>query len=117
MIGASVVRVAAMWGGAGSAGGVAGVAWAKTRAGATAGASDTDGGHCITPRMATPDRLVERLAELISFDTQNPDGDERPLVQRLAGELRALGASTVDEVEVGDHAYVYARFGGDTPRL
>jgi acetylornithine deacetylase len=67
--------------------------------------------------MATADRLVERLAELISFDTRNPDGDERPLVQRLAGELRALGAATVDEVEVGEHAYVYARFGSDDPRL
>ena len=61
--------------------------------------------------------LVERLAELVSFDTRNPEGDERPLVHRLAGELRALGALTVDEVEVGDHAYVYARFGGERPTL
>ena len=67
--------------------------------------------------MATTDRLVERLAELISFDTRNPDGDERPLVQRLGAELRALGAATVEVVEVDDHAYVYARFGADTPRV
>ena len=67
--------------------------------------------------MTTTDRLVERLAELISFDTRNPDGDERPLVQRLATELRALGAVTVEEVDVGDHAYVYARFGGPHPRV
>ncbi|HEX3903013.1 MAG TPA: M20/M25/M40 family metallo-hydrolase [Polyangia bacterium] len=61
--------------------------------------------------------LVDRLAELVSFDTQNPAGEERPLVHRLAGELAALGARTVDEVEVGDHAYVYARFGEGPPRL
>src|SRR5881394_3610434 len=67
--------------------------------------------------MATTDRLVERLAELISFDTRNPEGDEWPLVQRLAAELRALGATSVDQVEVGDHGYVYARFGDGTPRL
>jgi acetylornithine deacetylase len=61
--------------------------------------------------------MVERLAELVSFDTRNPDGDERPLVKRLAGELRALGAASVDEVDVGDHGYVYARFGSDRPRV
>ncbi|HEY6477058.1 MAG TPA: M20/M25/M40 family metallo-hydrolase, partial [Polyangia bacterium] len=61
--------------------------------------------------------LVDRLAELVSFDTQNPEGEERPLVHRLAGELAALGARTVDEVAVGDHAYVYACFGDEPPRL
>ena len=61
--------------------------------------------------------LVDRLAELVSFDTQNPDGEERPLVHRLAGELAALGARTVDEVAVGEHSYVYARFGEEVPRL
>ena len=39
-----------------------------------------------------PGSLVDRLAELVSFDTQNPDGEERPLVHRLARELAALGA-------------------------
>jgi acetylornithine deacetylase len=61
--------------------------------------------------------LMERLAELVSFDTQNPDGEERPLVHRLAAELTGLGARTVDAVDVGDHAYVYARFGAEPPRL
>jgi acetylornithine deacetylase len=61
--------------------------------------------------------LVERLAELVSFDTQNPEGEERPLVRRLGVELKTLGAVTVEEVEVGDHAYVYARFGSESPRL
>jgi acetylornithine deacetylase len=67
--------------------------------------------------MGTADRMVERLAELISFDTRNPDGDEHPLLQRLAAELRRLGASSIDEVDVGEHAYVYARFGAGPPRV
>ena len=61
--------------------------------------------------------LVDRLAELVSFDTQNPEGEERPLVARLGAELRAMGAAAVDEVEVGEHAYVYARFGAERPGL
>ena len=61
--------------------------------------------------------LMDRLAELVSYDTQNPDGEERPLIQRLGAELRALGAASVEEVEVGEHGYVYARFGNETPRL
>src|SRR2546423_864512 len=61
--------------------------------------------------------LAERLAELVSFDTQNPDGEERPLALRLAAELKGLGARTVDQVDVGEHAYVYARFGQELPRL
>jgi acetylornithine deacetylase len=64
-----------------------------------------------------PMALVDRLAELVSFDTQNPMGEERPLVLRLGAELRALGARAVEEVDVGDHAYVYARFGEGTPKL
>ena len=84
-------------------------AWASTNA-RTQRRATRAAGHCITPGDE-PHRLVERLAELVSFDTQNPDGDERPLVRRLGAELRALGAATVDEVDVGDHAYVYARFG------
>jgi acetylornithine deacetylase len=61
--------------------------------------------------------LAERLAELVSFDTQNPDGDELPLVHKLAGDLTGLGAASVEEVEVGDHAYVYARFGAAPPEV
>jgi acetylornithine deacetylase len=61
--------------------------------------------------------LAERLAELVSFDTQNPDGDEKPLVHKLAQDLTGLGAAFVEEVEVGDHAYVYARFGATPPAV
>jgi acetylornithine deacetylase len=61
--------------------------------------------------------LPERLAELVSFDTQNPDGEEKPLVHKLAQDLEGLGASSVAEVDVGDHAYVYARFGVERPTL
>jgi acetylornithine deacetylase len=61
--------------------------------------------------------LLDRLAELVSFDTQNPSGEELPLVRQLGRELKALGAAVVDEVEVGEHAYVYARFGAARPTL
>jgi acetylornithine deacetylase len=61
--------------------------------------------------------LGERLAELVSFDTQNPDGEEMPLVRKLAEDLSALGAAAVETVEVGEHAYVYARFGDGPPAL
>ena len=61
--------------------------------------------------------LADRLAELVSYDTQNPSGHERPLCDKLAADLRALGAATVEVEDVGGHAYVVARFGGGTPRL
>jgi acetylornithine deacetylase len=61
--------------------------------------------------------LTERLARLISFDTQNPSGDEHPMVDFLAGELRALGATMVVVRPVGTHAWVYARFGQRPPEL
>jgi acetylornithine deacetylase len=61
--------------------------------------------------------LATRLTELVSFDTQNPAGDERPLVNLLAHQLRGLGAATVDVRDVGAHAFVYARFGTGRPRL
>lgn len=61
--------------------------------------------------------LAARLAKLVAFDTQNPAGDERPLVDALAGELRELGAAAVDVRAVGEHAFVYARFGRGTPRV
>jgi acetylornithine deacetylase len=61
--------------------------------------------------------LVDRLTELVSFDTQNPSGHERPLCDRLAVELRALGAASVEVVDVDGHAYVYACFGDQPPRL
>jgi acetylornithine deacetylase len=61
--------------------------------------------------------LPERLAELVAFDTQNPDGDERPLVRELGRQLKALGAASVEEATVEGHAYVYARFGAAPPAL
>jgi acetylornithine deacetylase len=71
--------------------------------------------------MVMPMSLRDRLTELVSFDTQNPSGRERPLCDRLAGELRALGAATVEvadvPTDVAQHAYVYARFGAGAPRL
>ncbi len=61
--------------------------------------------------------LTARLSELVSFDTQNPSGDERPMVAALGRQLGALGAHAVDVIEVGAHAMVYARFGAARPRV
>ena len=61
--------------------------------------------------------LTARLAELVAFDTQNPSGDERPMVALLARHLEELGAARVDVRDVGSHAFVYARFGSSRPRL
>ena len=61
--------------------------------------------------------LVERLAQLISFDTQNPSGDEAPMVAFLADALRALGADQISTHALGRHAAVYARFGARPPEL
>jgi acetylornithine deacetylase len=62
------------------------------------------------------DGIARRLAELVGFDTQNPSGDERPLVDRLAAELRELGADSVETFAAGRHHAVLARFGA-SPRL
>ena len=43
--------------------------------------------------------LVKRLSEWVAFDTQNPSGDERPMVAELGRELAALGADTVEMSE------------------
>lgn len=62
--------------------------------------------------------LGARLGSLIAFDTQNPSGDERPMLRALAAELTALGASLVASENVGErHGYVYARFGDAVPTL
>ncbi|HVR63032.1 MAG TPA: M20/M25/M40 family metallo-hydrolase [Polyangia bacterium] len=62
--------------------------------------------------------LVSRLAALIAFDTQNPSGDERPLLDALGAELTALGAARVVREDVGERrGFVYARFGQAAPRL
>lgn len=67
--------------------------------------------------MPSSAALKRRLAKLVAFDTQNPTGDERPLVDALAVELRALGAAAVETFTVGRHHAVYARFGDERPRL
>src|ERR1022692_2920566 len=103
ILGGWAVRVATRCGRGGRGIAVGSVAADSASTSATRAAEvNTGAGHCITAAMA----LVDRLAELVSFDTQNPEG-----------ELGALGARSVDEVEVGDHAYVYARFGTELPRL
>jgi acetylornithine deacetylase len=61
--------------------------------------------------------LSDRLAELVSFDSQNPSGDERPLVALLARQLGELGAARIETREVDGHAFVYASFGAERPRL
>ncbi len=66
--------------------------------------------------MSTEERLRARLAELVAFDTQNPTGDEGPLVAKLAVELSAAGASRVETFSVGGHHAVLATF-GSAPRL
>lgn len=68
--------------------------------------------------MASPEEaLVRRLAGLVAFDTQNPAGDERPMVEALSTELWGLGAREVEVLPVGRHASVYARFGDQTATL
>jgi len=66
--------------------------------------------------MSRPDRLRSLLAELVAFDTQNPSGDERAMVQRLAVELDALGAARVEAFAAGEHHGVFAVF-GSSPSL
>jgi acetylornithine deacetylase len=67
--------------------------------------------------MVDPRALHRRLAELVAFDTQNPSGDERPLAEKLALDLRALGGSGVETFITGGHASTYARFGASRARL
>lgn len=66
--------------------------------------------------MASPESIVRRLADLVATDTQNPTGDERPLVTKLASELLAARASRVETFSVGRHHAVFAAF-GDSPRV
>ncbi|MGA3119941.1 MAG: M20/M25/M40 family metallo-hydrolase [Polyangiaceae bacterium] len=60
--------------------------------------------------------LRRRLADLVAVDTQNPSGDERPVIAKLAAELRALGASAVETFSVERHHAVFAVF-GPSPRI
>jgi acetylornithine deacetylase len=66
--------------------------------------------------MASVDALAQRLAGLVAFDTQNPSGDERPLVDKLGADLAALGADGIETFTEGRHHAVLARFGA-RPRL
>jgi len=61
--------------------------------------------------MPLPDRLRSLLAGLVAFDTQNPSGDERAMVQSLATQLGALGAARVEAFAAGAHHGVFAVFG------
>ncbi len=61
--------------------------------------------------------LIKRLADLVAFDTQNPTGNERPMIDKLSADLTAVGAHTVETFETSGHHAVYARFGAGTPRL
>src|SRR5689334_7906265 len=72
--------------------------------------------------MSASEPVVALLAELIGFDTRNPEGDERPMAVRLRDELARRGPDAVQLVDVPreggparPRAYVYARWG--TPRL
>jgi acetylornithine deacetylase len=66
--------------------------------------------------MSSSDPLRRRLADLVAIDTQNPTGDEAPLVAALAKDLGALGASRVETFAAGRHHAVFAAF-GPAPRL
>jgi acetylornithine deacetylase len=66
--------------------------------------------------MPSEESLKRRLAELVAADTQNPTGDERLLVDKLAAELRLLGADDVEIFGAGSHHAVLARFGA-SPRV
>jgi acetylornithine deacetylase len=67
--------------------------------------------------MPASSRAQERLAELVAFDTRNPDGDERPLAEKLARDLTALGARTTEVFSTAGHHSVFARFGTQDPTL
>ena len=66
--------------------------------------------------MAPNETLKQRLAELVAFDTQNPAGDEEPLVKKLAADLRHVGATQVETFTRERHHAVLARF-GSAPRV
>jgi len=68
-------------------------------------------------RMKASSRVESRLAELVAFDTRNPGGDERALAEKLARDLTALGARTVEVFASAGHHSTFARFGQQTPTL
>jgi acetylornithine deacetylase len=66
--------------------------------------------------MSSSDSLRRRLSDLVAADTQNPSGDEAPLVAALAKDLSALGASRIETFAAGRHRAVFAAF-GPSPRV
>lgn len=61
-------------------------------------------------------RCTELLSQFIAYPTENPGGDELGLCARLADELKARQADSVEVVEVerpgrAHGGYVFARFG------
>ena len=67
--------------------------------------------------MQASSRVQERLAELVAFDTRNPGGDESALADKLARDLSALGARTVEVFASAGHTSTFARFGAHEPTL
>lgn len=70
------------------------------------------------PALVDPtEQIVRRLGALVAIDTQNPTADERPLAEMLAADLRDLGATSVEILEVEGHFSTFARFGSKPARL
>ena len=61
--------------------------------------------------------LVQRLSELVAFDSQNPSGDDRPICEWLRRELTSLGAEQVVLESLGRTGFVYAAFGHEPSLL
>jgi acetylornithine deacetylase len=55
--------------------------------------------------------LIQLLRKLVAIPTANPGGEERRMCDLLHDELRVRGADIVEVVDVGAHAYVWARWG------
>ncbi len=68
-------------------------------------------------QMQEESRVEKRLAELVAFDTRNPDGNERPMADQLARDLAELGARSVEVFESEGHSSAFARFGSEPSEL
>jgi acetylornithine deacetylase len=64
-----------------------------------------------------PPRVETILKDLVAFDTQNPNGHELPLAEKLARDLTSLGARYVEVIPYAGHASTFALFGTETPRV
>lgn len=62
-------------------------------------------------------RVEDILRELVAFDTQNPNGQELPLAEKLARDLALLGAQHVEVIPHAGHASTFALFGEHPPRF